>query len=43
MTATAASVVAGTVDGDLGIMLGNKNIATVAGREHAISGIRVRR
>ena len=43
MTATAASVVAGTVDGDLGIMLTNKNIATTGGRAHAISGIRVRR
>jgi len=43
MTATAASVVAGTVDGDLGNMLTNKNIATAAGRAHAISGIRVKR
>ncbi|CAA6817732.1 MAG: Unknown protein [uncultured Sulfurovum sp.] len=43
MTATAASVALGTVDGDLGTMLTNKNIATTVGRDHAISGIRVKR
>jgi len=43
MTATTESDVAGTVDGDLGIMLTNKNIANKDGKEHTISGIRVKR
>jgi len=43
VTVKAASVTQGTVDGDLGKMLENKNIADTTGREHAIGGIRVKR
>ncbi len=43
VTVKAASVTQGTVDGDLGKMLENKNIASVAGRSQAIGGIRVKR
>ncbi|MBD3794490.1 MAG: prepilin-type N-terminal cleavage/methylation domain-containing protein [Epsilonproteobacteria bacterium] len=44
MTATARTIEQGTVDGDLGLMLKNKNIATDGdGVKHAISGIRVKR
>jgi len=43
MTATTTTDTQGTVDGDLGLMLKNKNIASEAGIKHAISGIRVKR
>jgi general secretion pathway protein G len=43
LTVKAASVTQGTVDGDLGAMLENKNIASAAGRAHPIGGIRVKR
>jgi general secretion pathway protein G len=46
MGAKSTSVTAGSVDGDLGILLAQKNITDpVAGtdRNHAISGIRVKR
>jgi len=46
MLAQSESVQAGTVDGDLGIMLGNKNITDAAANvdhNHSISGIRVKR
>ena len=43
MTATAASVTPGTVDGDLGALLQDKNIADTTGINHFIGGMRVKR
>ncbi|CAA6817724.1 MAG: Unknown protein [uncultured Sulfurovum sp.] len=44
LNATTASVTQGTVDGDLGHLLELKNIASDGlGRDHAITGIRIKR
>jgi hypothetical protein len=43
MVATAETNVQGTVDGDLGALLTANNLASTAGVNHPISGIRIRR
>ena len=43
LTVTVANDTQGSVDGDLGKLLTEKNVGTTGGRAHAIGGIRVKR